>query len=175
MPPAVAPPIPTLGSVHHANGSARRARRLVDARVSVQAEGRIGSKRRRLFLRTDEFGFVRKGEILEVRERMNVVWDDSRVLPFLGVEAIAAGNLAKQSLQLVELKRSQAFPWRRFIDLVEEGHRFLQLPKNIRISQCEIKVSQSENRAENSFNAEKAAPHCHTKSSSLPRPQFEAR
>ncbi len=54
---------------------------------------------------------------------MNVVRDDSRVLPFLGVEAIAAGNLAKKSLQLVELKPSQVFSWRCFVDLVEEGHR----------------------------------------------------
>src|SRR5229473_7045203 len=69
---------------------------------------------------------------------MDVVWDDSRVLPFLGVEAITAGNLAKKFLQLVELKLSQAFPWRCFVDLVEEGHRFLQSPKNNVISKYEI-------------------------------------
>jgi len=55
---------------------------------------------------------------------MNDVWDNSRVLPFLGVEAIAAGNLAKKSLQLVELKPSQVFSWSCFVDLVEEGHLF---------------------------------------------------
>src|SRR5713226_9687587 len=138
MSPAVAPPIPTLGSIHHTQGSARGARSLVDARVSVQAEGRVGSKRRRLFLRTDEFGFVGKRELLEIGERVNAARDDSCVVPFLGVEAIAAGYLMKKSLQLVELKRSQAPPWGRFVDLVEEGHRFLQFSKNIRISQREI-------------------------------------
>src|SRR6266404_3200034 len=57
-------------------------------------------------------------------------WKDAGiVLPFLGVEAIAAGNLAKKSLQLVELKLSQAFAWRRFFDLVEEGHRFFFSPR----------------------------------------------
>ncbi len=65
---------------------------------------------------------------------MNAARDDSRVVPFLGVEAIAAGYLMKKSLQLVELKRSQVLAWCRFVDLVEEGHRFLQLSKNIRIA-----------------------------------------
>jgi len=129
VPPTVAPPIPTFRGIHHAQGSACGARGLVDARVSLRTEGRVGSKRWRLFLCTYEFRLASKREFLEIGERVNVVWDDSRVLPFLGVEAIAAGNLAKKSLQLVELKLSQAFAWRRFFDLVEEGHRFFFSPR----------------------------------------------
>src|SRR5258708_28866118 len=79
MSPAVAPPIPTLGGVHNAHRGARSARGLVDARVSVQAKGRVGSKRWRLFLRADKFGFAGKREFLEIGERMNDVWDNSRV------------------------------------------------------------------------------------------------
>src|SRR5437879_4335171 len=138
VPPAVAPPIPTLSRVHYAYGSARGARGLVDARVSVRAKGRVGPKRWCLFLRKYEFGFAGKRELLELGERMNGVGGDTRVFPFLGVETIAAGHLAKKSLQLVELYGSQALPWGRFVDLVEEGHGFLQSPKNNVISQYEI-------------------------------------
>ncbi len=122
--PAIAPPIPTLGSVQHAQRSAGGARGLVYACVSVQGESRVGAERRLFFLRAHEFGFTGKREFLEIVERLNIARNDPRVVPFPCVEAIAAGDFIQKFLQLFGLQRSQSLAWRSFIALVKKGHRF---------------------------------------------------